>query len=88
MRSRQHPLRYLYLLATFLVAVAGGSILAQYPQPLAAVPTDACDHGECEHTHRWWWWDKHECIANLLRVACGTDPTGEHGCMTKPCSPE
>ena len=49
-------------------------------QPLAALEEDDCDHGECEHKHRRFWWDSHECVPNENNVACGTDQTGEHGC--------
>jgi len=67
----------LFLALLMVGAWAGSSV---------AVPDAVnCDHGECEHTHRWWWTDSHRCVPNQNLVACGTDQTGEHGCETTHC---
>lgn len=88
MKNRKRLVRHLCLSGAFLVAMMAGNEIAQR-QPLAALEDDDnCDHGECEHTHRRFWWDSHKCVPNDNRVACGTDQTGEHGCETTHCPPE
>ena len=74
----------LLLIAVLAIGAATGSLIAN---SVSAEPPSECDHGECEHRHRWYWWDSHKCVPNDNNVACGTDKTGDHGCETKECDP-
>ncbi len=65
----------------FLALVSVGA----WAGSLRAVAESSCDHGECEHNHRRFWFDDHRCVPNENNVACGTDQSEEHGCETTGC---
>lgn len=81
--DKQRRVRLFATVASFLALLATGA----WVQHLGAVDDGGCDHGECEHSHRRFWFDSHRCVPNENDVACGTDHSEQHGCETTSCGP-
>lgn len=71
--------------ASLLAGAVIGGWFGGGPEPLAAIPH--CDESECEHNHRWWWFDSDECVDNSgQNTVCAPPLDSDHDCSTRACS--
>ena len=64
------------------LGAASGGMLGEL-----SAQTPGCDHDECEHGHKWYWFDSHDCVDNTgANTSCAMNPEGQ--CTTGVCGEE